>query len=324
MIAIRSHFAPDNIEGVQVGDTVFFHVTNIEQDWDILHGFAVLGNNNSELILQPGETRTLTWIPKSPGVFPFYCTDFCSALHQEMQGYIRVSPAGSSVKLDGEREQEGASAVGPTAPKEERSDVEALDDSSSLLASALVLVALVDAALANPAAGAAVPGRTRDGHSRRARVRGATEHDLQSINSLNHYIGMKAIEPEEIAELRVIPWVHRRPRGGRARRRRDGTPLRCAIGWLASFARPRCRRLCDFYHWEYEYGHDLDLAHAIIKVPGHDLPAAAHRVEATVELHGELVADDRRHSHRSRVRGRMPSVYLARPRATVEVAARCA
>jgi nitrous-oxide reductase len=99
MIAIRSHFAPDNIEGVQVGDTVNFHVTNIEQDWDILHGFAVLGAQTSEIILQPGETRTLTWIPKGPGVYPFYCTDFCSALHQEMQGYVRVSPAGSSVKL---------------------------------------------------------------------------------------------------------------------------------------------------------------------------------------------------------------------------------
>ena len=37
--------------------------------------------------------------PQAPGVYPFYCTDFCSALHQEMQGYIRVSPAGSSVKL---------------------------------------------------------------------------------------------------------------------------------------------------------------------------------------------------------------------------------
>jgi nitrous-oxide reductase len=99
MIAIRSHFAPDNFEGVQVGDTVAFHVTNIEQDWDILHGFAVLGMNTSELILQPGETHTLLWIPQTPGVYPFYCTDFCSALHQEMQGYIRVSPAGSSVKL---------------------------------------------------------------------------------------------------------------------------------------------------------------------------------------------------------------------------------
>jgi nitrous-oxide reductase len=99
MIAIRSHFAPDNLEGVQVGDTVYFHVTNIEQDWDILHGFAVLGMANSELILEPGDTRTLQWIPKGPGVFPFYCTDFCSALHQEMQGYIRVSPAGSNTKL---------------------------------------------------------------------------------------------------------------------------------------------------------------------------------------------------------------------------------
>ncbi len=99
MIAIRSHFAPDNLEGVQVGDTVYFHVTNIEQDWDILHGFAVLGNTNSELILNPGETRTLKWVPQAPGIYPFYCTDFCSALHQEMQGYVRVSPAGSSTPL---------------------------------------------------------------------------------------------------------------------------------------------------------------------------------------------------------------------------------
>src|SRR5262245_19126866 len=68
MIAIRSHFAPDNLEGVQVGDTVYFHVTNIEQDWDILHGFAVLGANTSELILQPGETRTMKWIPNRVGV----------------------------------------------------------------------------------------------------------------------------------------------------------------------------------------------------------------------------------------------------------------
>jgi nitrous-oxide reductase len=99
MAAIRSHFAPDNIEGVELGDTVYFHVTNIEQDWDIVHGFAVLGNENAELILPPGGTRTLRWVPKSTGIFPFYCTDFCSALHQEMQGYVRVSPAGSGVPL---------------------------------------------------------------------------------------------------------------------------------------------------------------------------------------------------------------------------------
>ncbi len=99
MTAIRSHFAPDNIEGVMVGDTVLFHVTNLEQDWDVPHGFAILGATTSELLIMPGETRTLRWLPIKPGVYPMYCTDFCSALHQEMSGYVRVSPAGSAVAL---------------------------------------------------------------------------------------------------------------------------------------------------------------------------------------------------------------------------------
>ena len=99
MTAIRSHFSPDNIEGIQLGDTVYFHITNVEQDWDVPHGFALTGINNSELLVMPGETRTITWVPNRVGVFPFYCTDFCSALHQEMQGYVRVSPRGSSVAL---------------------------------------------------------------------------------------------------------------------------------------------------------------------------------------------------------------------------------
>ena len=60
---------------------------------------AVLGARMSELLIMPGDTRTLVWRPQSPGVYPFYCTDFCSALHQEMQGYVRVSPRGSSAPL---------------------------------------------------------------------------------------------------------------------------------------------------------------------------------------------------------------------------------
>ncbi len=96
---IRTHFAPDNIEGIKVGDKVFFHVTNLEQDWDIPHGFAIQGANTSEILVMPGATRTIVWEPKSPGVYPFYCTDFCSALHQEMQGYVRVSPRNSNIKL---------------------------------------------------------------------------------------------------------------------------------------------------------------------------------------------------------------------------------
>jgi nitrous-oxide reductase len=99
MTAIRSHFKPDNIEGIQVGDTVFFHVTNLEQDWDIPHGFTIYGTQHAELLPMPGETRTLRWTPQAPGVYPFYCTDFCSALHQEMQGYVRVSAAGARVPL---------------------------------------------------------------------------------------------------------------------------------------------------------------------------------------------------------------------------------
>jgi nitrous-oxide reductase len=99
MSTIRTHFAPDNIEGIKVGDKVYFHVTNLEQDWDIPHGFAVKGMHNSELLIMPGATETIVWTPKKEGVYPFYCTDFCSALHQEMSGYIRVSPKGSNVAL---------------------------------------------------------------------------------------------------------------------------------------------------------------------------------------------------------------------------------
>jgi len=102
MTTIRSHLTPDNIEGIRMGDVVYFHVTNLEQDWDVPHGFAIKGAGNGELLVMPGETCTLKWIPDMVGVLPFYCTDFCSALHQEMQGYVRVSPAGSNVPLKAE------------------------------------------------------------------------------------------------------------------------------------------------------------------------------------------------------------------------------
>jgi nitrous-oxide reductase len=106
MSTIRSHFTPDNIEGVKVGDKVYFHITNHEQDFDAPHGFAMIGQNTSEILVMPGQTKTSVWEPKKVGVWPFYCTDFCSALHQEMQGYVRVSPANSDIgisySLDGE------------------------------------------------------------------------------------------------------------------------------------------------------------------------------------------------------------------------------
>jgi|TARA_Y100000385_G_C13100222_1_gene644061 nitrous-oxide reductase len=99
MTTIRSHFSPDNIEGIKVGDKVYFHITNLEQDYDVPHGVAMIGANTSEVLIMPGQTETFIWEPKKVGVWPFYCTDFCSALHQEMQGYVRVSPKNSSIKL---------------------------------------------------------------------------------------------------------------------------------------------------------------------------------------------------------------------------------
>lgn len=99
MGSTRSHFRPDNIEGIRVGDTVYFHLTNLEQEWDVVHGIGIKGANNAEILVAPGQTKTLKWEPNRTGIYPFYCTAFCSALHQEMQGYVRVSAADSDVPL---------------------------------------------------------------------------------------------------------------------------------------------------------------------------------------------------------------------------------
>ena len=95
MLAIRTHFTPDLIR-VAAGDTVYFHVTNLEQDEDITHGFGIL-NSNFDMQVEPGETKTARWVAAKAGITPFYCSNFCSALHQEMQGYIEVAPAGTPI-----------------------------------------------------------------------------------------------------------------------------------------------------------------------------------------------------------------------------------
>ena len=98
-------------------------------------------------------------------------------------------------------------------------------------------------------------------------VRGATEHDLGNINELNHYIGMRAIEPDAIKDFRIIPWAFVGLAVlGVAAAIIGKRPL--AIAWVAMFAVVGAIGIWDFWHWEYMYGHDLDMAHAIIKVPG--------------------------------------------------------
>jgi len=89
---IRSHITPEIIE-VQEGDTVSIHLTNLERAEDEVHGFAMYGQN-VQLSIEPGKTASATFKADKAGVYPYYCTEFCSALHLEMQGYLLVTPKG--------------------------------------------------------------------------------------------------------------------------------------------------------------------------------------------------------------------------------------
>ena len=98
-------------------------------------------------------------------------------------------------------------------------------------------------------------------------VQGATSNDLDNINGLNHYIGMQRISPEAIPELRIMPWILLGlivtglvvAVAGRRR---------LLYAWFLGFFAVGSAGMLDFWRWEYDYGHDLDLEHAIIKVPG--------------------------------------------------------
>lgn len=90
VLAVRSTIEPTKIE-VNQGDKVIIYITNIEQTTDELHGFG-LNEYNINVVVDPGETKTIEFTADKPGVFPYYCTNFCSALHQEMQGYLLVKP----------------------------------------------------------------------------------------------------------------------------------------------------------------------------------------------------------------------------------------
>jgi nitrous-oxide reductase len=91
MTANRSHFTPDIVRATE-GDRIFFHVTNIENIPDATHGFAI-PSYNVQASLDSGEVVTIEILADKPGSFAFYCTEFCSALHLEMQGWLLVEPA---------------------------------------------------------------------------------------------------------------------------------------------------------------------------------------------------------------------------------------
>lgn len=89
---IRSHITPETIEA-DVGDEVTIHLTNLERAQDETHGFTV-STFNVHASAEPGKTVTVKFKADKEGVYPYYCTEFCSALHLEMQGYLLVKPKG--------------------------------------------------------------------------------------------------------------------------------------------------------------------------------------------------------------------------------------
>jgi copper chaperone NosL len=98
------------------------------------------------------------------------------------------------------------------------------------------------------------------------RITGVSPQDLNSINNLNHYIGMKRIQPDDIPELRFMPWIvvglMATGLGVAAAGRRG-----LLAAWVGLFAVGAMAGIADFYKWGYDYGHNL-AADAIIKVPG--------------------------------------------------------
>ncbi|OIP57268.1 MAG: cytochrome C [Helicobacteraceae bacterium CG2_30_36_10] len=85
---VRSHINPERIT-VNKGDEVTMYLTNLERAQDETHGFTV-DHYDVHTSLEPGETSSIKFTADIEGVFPYYCTEFCSALHLEMMGYLMV------------------------------------------------------------------------------------------------------------------------------------------------------------------------------------------------------------------------------------------
>ncbi|MCL4300425.1 MAG: Sec-dependent nitrous-oxide reductase [Anaerolineae bacterium] len=98
MTVVRSHYTPEHVE-IEQGDHVIWHLTNIERAYDATHGFSIPAYNIN-LSLEPGEHQTVEFDADVPGVFSYYCTEFCSALHLEMTGYFLVKPSGSQASVN--------------------------------------------------------------------------------------------------------------------------------------------------------------------------------------------------------------------------------
>lgn len=97
-------------------------------------------------------------------------------------------------------------------------------------------------------------------------ITGENRNDLKTINGLNHYIGMKEINPASIPELKIMPYVigffivsgfvlSFKPQKN------------LILAWAVLFMLAGVIGLYDYYIWGYDYGHDLS-SDAPIKIPG--------------------------------------------------------
>jgi len=74
---------------VKKGDEVTIILTNLDKVEDLTHGFAI-PKHNINFIVNPGETKSVTFKVDQPGVYWCYCTNFCHALHLEMRSRMLV------------------------------------------------------------------------------------------------------------------------------------------------------------------------------------------------------------------------------------------
>ncbi|MCC7416208.1 MAG: cupredoxin domain-containing protein [Acidobacteria bacterium] len=112
MTLLRSAYTPDSFE-VREGDEVTLKITNVETIRDMIHGFA-LPDHGFNMALPPGDTQVRTFKAGKPGVYWFYCTNFCSALHLEMRGRMVVQPKDSVITLTDWHS--GANVAGQVVP----------------------------------------------------------------------------------------------------------------------------------------------------------------------------------------------------------------
>ena len=106
MTAIRSHFKPTKVE-VKVGDKVYFHVTNLEQDFDIPHGFAIYGTLLPNILIMPGKQKlwygnlkNQVYIPSIVLISVLHCIKKCNIIfvYPHKNKKVRLMPGYSFIR----------------------------------------------------------------------------------------------------------------------------------------------------------------------------------------------------------------------------------